>query len=104
MKTATPKAHKREHVLVDVKVEADLSNMIYRSFCKDEESKAKELERAVKDFHDFLRDHRSQDMVVLDVQRIYKDLCSACDCEWELDQDEETGRIFCAGCGTEIEQ
>lgn len=98
---AKAKTHKREHVLVDVKVEADLSSMIYRSFCKDVESEVKELERAAKEFHDFLRDHRSQDMVTLNVEKIYKNLCLACGEEWET--YEENGKTYCASCGNEVE-
>lgn len=96
----TKKAKKREKVLVDVKVEADLSGMIYRSFCKTEEDRAKELERAVKEFHDFLRDHRSQDLVTLEVQRIRKDLCSACGNEWETDIVD--GKEICLQCEAEV--
>ncbi len=99
--TQTKKAKKREKVLVDVGVEADLSGMIFRGYCKTAEDEAKELERAVKDFHDFLRDHRSQDLVTLTVNKVYKDLCSACGNEWEIDVIE--GKTFCAYCGVEIE-
>ena len=100
--TETKKAFKRKHVLVDVMVEADLSSMVWGSFRRmTEEEKAKELERACKEFSDFLRDHRSQDMVRLDVNRIYKDLCSACGCD-ELDYDSETKELYCAGCGAVI--
>lgn len=105
--TKTEKATKREKVLVDVKVEADLSGMLrYSHFLhhyKDEEERAKELDRATKDFNDFLHDHRSQDMISLDVQRIYKDLCSVCGEEWEPDRGED-GKLYCANCGAEIEE
>lgn len=100
----TKKAKKRTHVLVDVKVHADLSSLIYRSFYKDVESEAKALERAVKDFHGFLRDHRSQDLIVLEVQRKYKNLCSVCGEEWEPYKDEDDGKDYCAGCGAIIEE
>jgi len=99
--TETVKATKREHVLVDVKVEADLSGMLWYRHYKSEEERARDLEQAVKDFDDFLRDHRSQDMISLDVVRVYKDLCSACGCEWET--WTENGETTCAGCGAQIE-
>jgi len=39
-------------------------------------------------------------MVQLNVKRIHKDLCSACQAQWE--PDEENGKLFCANCGAEI--
>jgi hypothetical protein len=86
-------------------VEADLSGMMWTRRCfESEEERAKELERAVKDFEEFLRDHRSQDMVTLFVDRVYADVCSECDEEWELDTHPETGKPICAWCGVEIKE
>ena len=96
----TKKAFKRKHVLVDVVVEADLSGMTWTRRGDTEEEKAKDLERAVKDFHEFLRDHRSQDMVSLNVERKYKDLCSNCGKD---EFDYEVGKTTCAWCGAIIE-
>jgi len=75
MKYTKPKEKaKKLHILTDVKVEADLSNMLWRrNYYGKEEEKAKDLERAVKDFEDFLRDHRSQDMISLSVERVFED-------------------------------
>ena len=89
--------HKRTHVLSDIRVEADLSGMTWFSRPASLEEQAKVLERAVKEFEAFLRDHRSQDMVRLDVQRIYSDLCSNCGDVWESDFYD--GAIHCAACG-----
>jgi len=95
---------KRLHILDDVIVEADLSGMCWGSrYRESEEEWAKQLERAAKEFHDFLRDHRSQDMVVLDVVRKYKDVCSVCKDTWELDKDDNDV-LICAACGAEIEE
>ena len=99
--TETKTAYKRKHVLVDVVVEADLSGMIWTRRGDTEEAKAKDLERAVKDFHTFLRDHRSQDMVHLDVMRKYKDICSACSSD-EFRYDEESKELYCENCGAVI--
>ncbi len=92
----------RKQVLVDVKVEADLSGMLWCRYYADTEKEAKDLERAVKDFHDFLRDHRSQDMISLDVTRIYEDQCSHCREIWE--QDMFDGKPGCASCGALLEE
>uniref|UniRef100_A0A6M3JCH9 Uncharacterized protein n=1 Tax=viral metagenome TaxID=1070528 RepID=A0A6M3JCH9_9ZZZZ len=89
-----------KHILVNVTVEADLSAMMWYRRTDNLEEKAKSLTRAVKDFEAFLRDHRSQDMVILDVQRKYADICSQCKEPWEEDSDEE-GK-FCAGCGARL--
>jgi len=98
IKTAT----RREHVLVDVKVEADLSGMLWTRRGDSEEERAKGLESAVKDFHDFLRDHRSQDMVTLSVERVYQDLCSECNEIWESNYRDDS--VFCAYCGAEFRE
>ena len=102
MSETQPLCHCRANVLVDVKVEADLSNMTWCGRRADVEEQAKELERAAEEFHDFLRDHRSQDMVRLDVQRVYQNQCSACGSEWEPDYTEKPH--ICASCGAIIEQ
>lgn len=102
METETKKKTKKLHILQDVTVEADLSGMIYRWHSQKMEDYAKELEGAVKDFETFLRDHRSQDMVQLSVNRIYADVCSVCNEKWET--QAEDGKTFCASCGADIEE
>ena len=94
------KCHRKPRVLVDAHVEAEMWQWWSRWQTTPEEH-AKRLERAVKDFIDFLRDHRSQDLIALEVVPEYKDLCSACDNEWE--PYEEDGHIYCAHCGAEVE-
>jgi len=61
-------------------------------------TRVKALDDWVKEFDKFLRDHRSQDLVRLSVQRIYKTICSVCNGTWE--EDEGT----CANCGAPTEQ
>lgn len=100
--TDTKKATKRSHVLVNAHVEADVSGMLWYRGYKTEEERAKDLKRACKEFQDFLRDHRSQDLIYLEVVREYKDLCSACNERWEPDTDENG--TFCANCGATIEE
>ena len=73
-------------ILTDVTITCDpprVSNYLYRN----PEAYAKEMERWVEDFHDFIRDHRSQDPVHLDVNRVYEDQCSHCHNNWEEDAD-----------------
>lgn len=62
------------------------------------------LREKCSDFHDFLRDHRSQDAVQLTVETVRKDVCSQCDDDWETyiedDPDsEDFGNELCACCG-----
>jgi hypothetical protein len=99
------KITKKVNILFDVKVEADMSGMLWRSnyyYYKNPEEHAKDLERAVREFVDFLRDHRSQDMISLDVQRVYQDVCSICKEQWEIGiWDDE--KWHCENCGAIVE-
>jgi hypothetical protein len=60
------------------------------------------LEAKCKEFEDFLRDHRSQDMVQLTVVRDLEDQCSHCHSRWEADRDGDV--IRCASCGAIVEE
>ena len=104
MKYTKPKEKaKKLHILTDVKVEADLSNMLWRrNYYGKEEEKAKDLERAVKDFEDFLRDHRSQDMISLSVERVFEDVCSVCKDTWDI-VDDKDGK-YCGNCGADLDE
>jgi len=87
--------------LTDVRVIASFPHIRENWRIKDEreraEAYAKELEHEVKGFDDFLRDHRSQDLIELEVERDIKDVCSVCGNEWE--PDEENSITHCAHCG-----
>lgn len=74
----------RQKVLVDVQVTCDPPAT---RWCRTLEERARELEHWARDFHEFIRDHRSQDPVSLNVERIYQDQCSHCHREWEEDED-----------------
>ena len=77
-------------VMSSVHVEADLDVVLCRS--KNAEDLAKQLERAAKEFNDFIRGHRSIDWVHLHVVREYEVQCSYCGCLWETDDE---GVPFC---------
>jgi len=77
---------KKEKVLVDIKINCD-PPQIYHWQARTMEEKEKFYEDWVKDFHDFIRDHRSQDPVRLEVERVEKDICEFCEEEWEEDTD-----------------
>lgn len=85
--------------LHDVTVTCDPPMYVGR-YCRTEEARAKELEQWVREFHDFIRDHRSQDGMHLSVKRHVGDFCSACQAEWET--AEEDGKEYCAYCGAEV--
>ena len=93
----------KKKVLVDAKVEIDLEPWLPRSMCKTTEQYAEYLERSVRDFKEFLRDHRSQDVNSMSVERIYEDQCSGCGAEYEEDKLED-GSIQCAYCGGVIKE
>ncbi len=95
----------KKRVMTNARVEADMDKAVYRS--RDMEDYARQLERAVKEFHAFVRDHRSMDWVHLDVVRDYEEQCSHCEMLWEVDDegvplccqkaiDEHEGGVFAA--------
>ena len=93
-----------KNVLLDAHVVADVSGMlpwVITSDMRNKEEYARRLEASVKEFHDFLRDHRSQDMVKLEVVRKISDICSNCKNEKEIFY-EPSGAAFCAHCGAVI--
>ena len=98
--TETKKCHKVNKVLVDSHVEA---YMPYQE-CQGgtQEQKAKYLVEAVKEFDTFLRDHRSQDMIKLNVKCDYKDQCSACGNRWDIFKDDDE-KWKCGNCGIIVE-
>jgi len=56
----------------------------------------------VDEFCDFIRDHRSQDRVELNVVKDVVAQCSCCGDEWKLfDRD---GVTYCAHCGATVEE
>lgn len=72
-------------VLTEVKVIADMDKAVY--WARNEEERAKQLQRAVNEFNDFVRDHRSMDWVNLRVDRTYESQCSHCGNIWETDNE-----------------
>lgn len=91
--------------IVDVKVVCEPPNYIarYAGFGRSYGSPEywvkyeSDLKAWIREFQEFIRDHRSQDPVSLDVEIQRQDQCSACGREWEPDEN------CCAGCGAEIE-
>lgn len=73
-------------VLINVSIECDPPSYVGR-YKRTLEDKAKELESWCREFEDFIRDHRSQDPVSLNVVREYQTQCSHCGYEWEIDSE-----------------
>lgn len=94
---------KLPNVLVDVNLVAEIPSWIERYYRNDPEEKADALKRWVSEFHEFIRDHRSQDAVNLSVERVTKDLCSFCQREWEVG-DFDDGKPHCEHCGALVEE
>ena len=76
----------KQKVLIDVKIICDPPRAYWYTG-RTMEHLAREYEDWVKDFHAFIRDHRSQDPVTLNVEREYQDQCSFCHSFWEEDED-----------------
>ena len=87
----------KKKVLIDCRVVADLSFCI--RWIHDVEKQAKALEARARDFNEFIRDHRSQDDIRLEVERIYEDQCSNCGSPWEVLPAADGEPECCAHCG-----
>ena len=74
-------------VISDVRIEATPHHSVGQWCCGDMEKYAKALESWAKEFEDFVRDHRSQDQICLDVIRDKAIVCEHCGYDWEVDDD-----------------
>ena len=74
-------------VLDEVTISVDPPNFRLYGCDNYMERYAQEIDGWARDFHDFIKDHRSQDPVKLNIYRHYKDICSFCKTEWEIDED-----------------
>ena len=93
-----------KNAVIDVKLEASFDRQIQSWRYKDKLQYGKELEQEVKNFELFLRDHRSQDMIDLNVTYIKGDICSACKREIEMYFDEDRKCFYCSNCGAKLEE
>ena len=104
----TKLAHKL-HVTNNVRVEAMPPDYAERVYAHDYGTPEywrvmeRQLNKWAKDFHNFLRDHRSQDLVQLNIVRDESDVCSACNALWEPIADDD-GQPYCANCGAIIKE
>ena len=87
----------KQKVLIDLKVVCDPPYAVGR-WTRTLEDKAKQLESWCIEFEEFIRDHRSQDPIGLNVEREYQEQCSHCGSEWEEDAD---GPLCCAAAQEE---
>lgn len=94
---AAPEKARKVNRLTDVTVEVDPPHMYG---CRTPEQRAQALERWVRDFNDFIRDHRSQDEARLHVMRKHEDVCSVCNGTWDM--ASEDGVAYCGNCGAEV--
>jgi hypothetical protein len=80
----------RQKVLVDIEIVCDPPQVWH--WRDSLEERAKDMERWAKEFNIFIRDHRSQDEVRMEVRRVFEDQCSFCHSRWEQD---ENGPMCC---------
>ena len=73
----------KKQIIEDVRISCDPPKVPYYLRQLGQEEIAKYYEDWVKEFEEFIRDHRSQDPVSLNVERIYSYVCSHCGYEWE---------------------
>lgn len=88
-------------VTTDVRVIADLSAVTRWIRWDDYARIESALKDAAAEFNSFIRDHRSQDHVRLEVERVVQEQCSECNAEWDTMVDEN-GDTVCASCGIEV--
>lgn len=87
--------------LIDCRVVVEPSSFYHDPRTIEEQAKA--LDRWARELKEFFRDHRSQDVNNVTVEREYEDQCSSCQRKWEVDTDCDTGQLVCAWCGEPIE-
>jgi hypothetical protein len=75
----------KKSVLVDIRIEVDPPAHI--GWYQDMERRARFCEQWAAEFMEFVRDHRSQDPVRLNVIRDMQEQCSFCGSQWETDAD-----------------
>jgi len=99
------KLHITTGVLVEVTPPDNVRRIYAQDFGTPEYWKALERQLNVwaKGFHDFLRNHSSQDLVCLNVVREEQDVCSKCHALWEPIADDD-GQPYCANCGAIIKE
>lgn len=73
-------------VVVGLRVEVDPPWHV-TSHSHSSEEKQRRLNAWAREFEAFVRDHRSQDPISLNVIRDERDQCSHCGYEWEQDAD-----------------
>jgi transposase-like protein len=89
----------KKRTLSDARLVAEPPSWIARAY-RNQDHYADALRRWVREFEDFIRDHRSQDPVHLRVERDEVDVCSCCNADWEPASDENG--TFCNHCGATI--
>lgn len=91
---------RKVRILTDVRVVLNHSRVVW--YWQSLEQQAKALDSWARELQDFLRDHRSQDPVQINVDREYTDSCSRCKRPWETYKEE--GTTYCANCGVECSE
>lgn len=96
----------------NVRVECDVPNYILRynpyHYGSNEywSYLSGKLNAWVKEFHEFIRDHRSQDPVSLSPVFDAEDVCSDCGDRWDAsvwDDEGQDGLLHCNCCGAVVE-
>jgi len=77
----------KKTIISDVKIECDPPRVPFYIKRNGQEAISDYYESWIKDFNEFIRDHRSQDPVSLFVEREYQDICSYCGSDWNEDEN-----------------
>jgi len=93
----------KRHVMVDAHITVTPPPYVGR-YARTPEEMMSALQAWAEEFGAFLRDHRSQDANIFDVEADYKDLCSACKREFLAYVWTEDGKDHCSDCGALVEE
>ena len=102
-KQQTQELAKPEKRLMEVHVVVNPPSYAY-GWGRDPEKIARSLEQWARDLNDFIRDHRSQDSLDLEVVRNIQEVCSLCGRPWEIMlPDDDCPQTTCAWCGEQVD-
>jgi len=82
----------KKTVINEITIVCEPPNVPFYIRNKGQEAIVEYYESWVKEFEEFMRDHRSQDPISLSVERHTIDVCSFCGLEWDVD---DVGFPFC---------
>ncbi len=96
----SPKKVEKVSVVTDLRVILEPPRYIAQWYGRDLAHYEKELKNWAQEIYEHVRDHRSLDLVGIDVQRVTEDVCSNCKRPWDVAFDSDrNNEPYCGHCG-----